>query len=119
MAKVLIVDDSMVYRLRLRQLVVGLGHKALLARNGEAALKVAAREQPDVILLDILMPEMNGYEVIRALAHNEETQSIPVIFVTSREDDTDRAWGMRQGAVAYLTKPVSAAELQSAISAAI
>lgn len=119
MAKVLIVDDSATYRLRLRQLVRKLGHDVVLAHDAEEGLDIAHQECPDVILMDIVMPGMNGYEAKRSLARDEVTRSIPVIFVTSQGEETDRDWGMRQGAVAYITKPIDPEELQSAITVAI
>lgn len=119
MATVLIVDDSATYRLRLRQLVHRLGHDAIMAHDGEEALEKARQDRPDVILMDIVMPGMNGFEAKRSLARHKSTSSIPVIFVTTQNKDIDRDWGMRQGAVDYVTKPIDLAELQSAIAAAI
>lgn len=118
-AKVLIVDDSATYRLRLRQLVRKLGHDAVVAHDGLEALRLARSELPHLILMDIVMPGMNGYEATRSLARDEATRNIPVIFVTSQGEDADRVWGMRQGASAYITKPVDAGDLQAAITAAI
>lgn len=119
MAKILIVDDSATYRLRLRQLVHRLGHDTLLAHDGEEGLEKARQEHPDVILMDIIMPGMNGFEAKRTLARDEDTSHIPVIFVTTQNDDIDRDWGMRQGAVDYITKPIDLVALQTAIDAAI
>jgi twitching motility two-component system response regulator PilH len=119
MAKILIVDDSATYRLRLRQLVHRLGHETVLAHDGPEGIAKARSERPDVILMDILMPEMNGFEVTRLLARDEATASIPVVFVTTQNDEVDRDWGMRQGAVDYLTKPIELQALQSAITDAI
>jgi twitching motility two-component system response regulator PilH len=119
MAKVLIVDDSTAYRLRLRLLLRRLGHEAVTAANGLEALEMARAEQPELILMDIVMPGMNGYEATRSLGRDEATSHIPVIFVTTRREDVDRIWGMRQGAVAYVTKPIDPEQLQAAISGAI
>jgi twitching motility two-component system response regulator PilH len=119
MAKVLIVDDSAAYRFRLRRLLHKLGHEAVSAHDGNEALDVARRSHPQLILMDIVMPGINGYEATRALARDEDTQNIPVIFVSSRTEETDRTWGMRQGAAGYVTKPVALEQLQSAIAAAI
>ena len=119
MAKVLIVDDSKAYRYRLRRLVKGLGHEALTAKSGKQALELARSERPEIILMDIVMPGMNGYQAKRTLAHDKATQDIPVIFVSIRNEETDRIWGMRQGAVAYITKPVNPEHLLSAITDAI
>jgi len=118
-AKVLIVDDSATYRLRLRQLVRKLGYDTVIAHDGQQALELARTELPQLILMDVVMPGMNGYEATRSLARDEATRDIPVIFVTTQSEETDRVWGMRQGAAAYITKPVDAEDLQAAISAAI
>ena len=116
MAKILIVDDSATYRLRLRQLVHRLGHETILAHDGAEGIEKARSDGPDVVLMDIVMPGMNGFEAKRALARDEATSSIPVIFVTTQNDEIDRDWGMRQGAVGYVTKPIDLQALQSAIS---
>ena len=115
MAKVLIVDDSQLYRFKLRKLVEAKGHEALTARNGEEALELALSEQPQVILMDIVMPGMSGYEAKRSLARNPATAEIPVIFVSSRSADSDKVWGMRLGAAGYVTKPVDPEQLDTAI----
>ena len=115
MAKVLIVDDSQIYRFKLRKLVEARGHEALTARDGEEALQVARQELPQIILMDIVMPGMNGYQAKRQLAKDELTQNIPVIFVSSKSAESDKSWGMRLGAAAYVTKPVNPELLDSAI----
>lgn len=119
MAKVLIVDDSAAYRFRLRRLLRKLGHEAVSAHDGEEALELARQSLPQLILMDVVMPGINGYEATRALGRDEATQHIPVIFVTSRTGENDRDWGMRQGAAGFVTKPVQLDQLQSAIAAAI
>lgn len=115
MAKVLIVDDSQIYRFKLRKLVEAKGHEALTARDGEEALELACKEQPQVILMDIVMPGMSGYEAKRSLARNPQTSAIPVIFVSSRSAESDKVWGMRLGAAGYVTKPVDPEQLDTAI----
>ena len=119
MAKVLIVDDSRVYRYSLRKLIKDWGHEVVTAKNGEQAIEVARAEHPEIILMDIVMPGMNGYQAKRMLARDEATSKIPVIFVSTRSEETDRIWGLRQGAAAYVTKPVKPEVLQSAISEAV
>ncbi|NIP17983.1 MAG: response regulator [Xanthomonadales bacterium] len=119
MAKVMIVDDSKTARFRLRRMIREWGHDVLTARNGEEALELARSEQPQIILMDIVMPGMNGYQAKRTLARDPDTQHIPVIFVSSRDEETDRVWGMRQGAVDYVTKPVKPEDLFNAISNAV
>jgi len=119
MAKVLIVDDSRVYRYSLRKLVKDWGHEVIIAKNGEQAIEIAREQNPEIILMDIVMPGMNGYQAKRQLARDEATSHIPVIFVSTRSEETDRIWGLRQGAAAYVTKPVKPEILLSAITEAI
>ena len=119
MPKILIVDDSPAQRHNLRQLVEQAGHIALVAENGEQALEVAELEHPAVILMDIVMPGMSGYQATRKLGRSESTRNIPVIFVSSRDGEADREWGLRQGAREYVTKPVNPARLLTAISEAM
>jgi len=119
MAKVLIVDDSPAQIFTLKKLVENWGHEALSAESGDQALEIARREQPNVILMDIVMPGMSGFQATRKLSRGQETHSIPVIFVSTKSSDTDRVWGMRQGAAGYVTKPVNPELLFSAISDAV
>lgn len=119
MPKILIVDDSPTQLYCLRRLVERAGHQTVLAESGEQALEVAQREGPQVILMDIIMPGMSGYQATRRLNRTHATRHIPVIFVSSRDGESDRAWGLRQGARDYVTKPVDPAYLLSAISAAV
>ncbi len=119
MAKVLIVDDSPAHILSLKKMVEGWGHETLTAQSGEQALQIARQEQPDVILMDVVMPGMNGFQVTRKLSSDQTTHSIPVIFVSIKNSEADRVWGMRQGATAYVTKPVNPEDLLAAISDAV
>jgi len=116
MPKVLIVDDSPSQLYSLRRLVEQAGHQAVVAASGEQALQVAASEHPAVILMDIVMPGMSGYQATRSLGRTESTRHIPVIFVSSRNGEADRQWGLRQGAREYVTKPVDPTALLTAIS---
>lgn len=119
MAKVLIVDDSPAQIITLKKLVEEWGHETITAQNGDMALKVAREQQPNVILMDIVMPGMSGFQTARKLTKDQATHSIPVIFVSIRDDEADRIWGMRQGATAYVTKPVDPELLQTAITDAV
>lgn len=119
MAKVLIVDDSPATIFTLKKLVEEWGHEAVTAENGDQALEMASKEQPHVILMDIVMPGMSGFQATRKLSKNKSTNDIPVIFVSMKDDEADRIWGMRQGASAYVTKPVNPEKLMTAISDAI
>lgn len=119
MAKILIVDDSPATIFSLKKLVEDWGHEAVTAENGDQALEVASKERPHVILMDIVMPGMSGFQATRKLSKNQSTNDIPVIFVSMKDDEADRIWGMRQGASAYVTKPVNPETLMTAISDAI
>lgn len=119
MPKVLIVDDSPAQLYSLRQIIEQAGHQAIVAESGERALEVAAHEHPQVILMDIVMPGMSGYQATRQLHSNEMTRHIPVIFVSTKSGEADRAWGLRQGAREYVTKPVNPITLLTAISEAM
>lgn len=119
MAKVLIVDDSPTQIFVLKKLIEKWGHETLIAENGDQALEIARQEQPDVILMDIIMPGMSGFQATRKLAKDEATHDIPVIFVSTKDGEADRVWGMRQGAIGFVTKPVNPDALLSAITDAV
>jgi len=119
MSKILIVDDSPAQLYSLRQIVEQGGHQTVTAESGEKAIELAADEHPEVILMDIVMPGMNGYQAKRKLGKAESTRHIPVIFVSTKDGEADRAWGLRQGAREYVTKPVNPNALLTAISAAM
>jgi len=119
MSKVLIVDDSPTQLYQLRQIVERAGHQTVTAESGEQALELASFEHPNVILMDIVMPGMSGYQAKRQLGREESTRHIPVIFVSSKDGEADRAWGLRQGAREYVTKPVNPNLLLTAISEAM
>ncbi|KAF0102808.1 MAG: response regulator [Thiobacillaceae bacterium] len=115
--KVLIVDDSPTERFFLTDLLRKQGYDVLTADSGELGIAVAKTEKPDLILMDVVMPGLNGFQATRQLSRNPETQAIPVILCTTKGQETDRVWGMRQGAVEYLVKPVVAQELLDKIKA--
>jgi twitching motility two-component system response regulator PilH len=119
MSKILIVDDSPTQLFSLRQIVERAGHQTLTAESGEKAIELATDENPEVILMDIVMPGMSGYQAKRKLSKTDATRHIPVIFVTSKDGEADRAWGLRQGASEYVTKPVNPNHLLTAISEAM
>ena len=116
MARILIVDDSPSQLMGIRRIVEKLGHEALTAEDGAAGVEAAKRELPDLILMDVVMPNLNGFQATRTLSREATTRHIPVILVTTKDQDTDRMWGMRQGAKAYLTKPFSEEELSQVIT---
>ena len=115
MARILIVDDSPSQLMGIRRIVEKLGHEALTAEDGAAGVEAARREVPDLILMDVVMPNLNGFQATRTIKRDAATGHIPVILVTTKDQETDRVWGMRQGARAYLTKPFSEAELSEMI----
>lgn len=119
MARVLIVDDSPTETYKLTSMLEKNGHAVLAAENGESGVEIAKKELPDVVLMDVVMPGLNGFQATRQLTKTAETTSIPVIIVTTKDQETDRVWGMRQGAKAYLTKPIDEHELMAAIKTAI
>ena len=115
MARILIVDDSPSQLMGIRRIVEKLGHEALTAEDGAAGVEVAKREIPDLILMDVVMPNLNGFQATRSITREPSTSHIPVILVTTKDQDTDRVWGMRQGAKAYITKPFGETELADVI----
>ncbi len=115
MARILIVDDSPSQLMSIRRIVEKLGHEALTAEDGAAGVEAAKRELPDLILMDVVMPNLNGFQATRSITREPTTKHIPVILVTTKDQDTDRLWGMRQGAKAYITKPFSESELAAMI----
>ncbi len=119
MARVLIVDDSETHLYSLSKIVEGEGHETITASGGEEGVKAAVEHHPDLILMDVVMPDLNGFQATRKISKNEATSDIPVIFVTTKNQETDRIWGMRQGASAYLTKPIDKGELIKAINQAL
>ncbi len=115
MARILIVDDSPSQLLGIQRIVEKLGHQSLTAEDGAAGVEVAKRELPDMVLMDVVMPNLNGFQATRTLSRDANTRHIPVVLVTTKDQDTDRMWGLRQGAKAYLTKPFSEDELAEVI----
>ena len=116
MARVLIVDDSPSQLVGLKRITEKLGHEVITAEDGAAGVEMAKRELPDLILMDVVMPNLNGFQATRTLAKDPKTSHIPVILVTTKDQETDRVWGMRQGAKTYVTKPVNEDELTRAIN---
>jgi twitching motility two-component system response regulator PilH len=116
MAKVLIVDDSMTETKRFTQLLKKGGHDVITANCGEDGVRIAKEQMPDLVLMDVVMPGLNGFQATRQLSKNESTKHIPIVMVTTKDQETDKVWGKRQGARAYLTKPVPETLLASTIS---
>ncbi len=116
MARILIVDDSQPQRYLVEHLLDKDGHQVLTATSGKDAIDVAAGEQPDLILMDVVMPGIDGFKATREITRNDSTSHIPVIILSSKSDDTDQIWAERQGASGYLTKPAREKALVSAVS---
>lgn len=113
--KVLVIDDSPTDQHVISGYLKKNGLRVLTASDGEQGIGIAKTESPDLILMDVVMPGMNGFQATRRLNRDPQTQTIPVIIVSSKGEVTDKVWGMRQGAVGYLTKPVTEADLMSKI----
>jgi twitching motility two-component system response regulator PilH len=116
MARILIVDDSPSQLVGLKRIVEKLGHTVTTAEDGAAGVDAAKRDIPDLILMDVVMPNLNGFQATRTIAKDPRTSHIPIILVTTKGQETDRVWGMRQGAKAYVTKPVEETELAQTIN---
>src|SRR6476646_5911867 len=119
MARVLIAEDSLVVRSLLRRQLEDSGHVIIEAADGEEALALSRDEKPDVVLLDVEMPKLDGYEVLRAMQGDPELVEIPVVFLTARATTEDVVEGLRLGAHDYLRKPFEPAELLARVSAAL
>ena len=115
--KILIVDDSPTERYYLSDILIKNGFSVTTAVNGEDALLKIKADKPELILMDVVMPGQNGYQVTRQIVRDPSTQDVPVIICTSKGQETDRIWGLRQGARDYLVKPVDPAELLAKIAA--
>ncbi|PKM02373.1 MAG: two-component system response regulator [Gammaproteobacteria bacterium HGW-Gammaproteobacteria-6] len=116
MARILVVDDSPSQAMGMKRIIEKLGHEALAAEDGAAGVEVAKKELPDLILMDVVMPNLNGFQATRLIAKDPTTAHIPIVLVTTKDQETDKVWGLRQGAKAYLTKPFNEAALVKVIS---
>jgi len=115
--KILLVDDSKTELHHLSELLGKRGYTVRTAENGEDAMKRLGEEKPDLILMDVVMPGQNGFQLTRAITRDPRFADVPVIMCTSKNQETDKVWGMRQGARDYVVKPVDADELISKIKA--
>jgi twitching motility two-component system response regulator PilH len=109
--KILVVDDSPTERYFYADLLTRSGYTVVTAENGEEAMQKAKNDQPQLILMDVVMPGQNGFQVTRAISRDPQTQHIPIIICTSKDQETDRYWGMKQGAKDYIVKPVNPQDL--------
>lgn len=115
MATIMIVDDTPSELALMQSVVQRLGHTVIPAHNGKIAVQLAAQHKPNLVLLDIVMPEQDGFVTCRQIKKGEETANIPVILVSSKNGDSDRFWGMKQGASDYIAKPFNPDQLASSI----
>ena len=115
--KILVVDDSKTELHHMTELLLKRGYSVRTAESGDEALKRLAEDKPDLILMDVVMPGQNGFQLTRAVNRTPEYSDIPIIICTSKNLETDRVWGMRQGAKDYITKPVDSTELLAKIKA--
>ncbi len=116
MAKILVVDDSQTQVQGIIKILKKHGHETITAEDGDAAVSVARAELPDLILMDVVMPGLNGFQATRHITKTEGTQHIPVIMLSSKDQETDKVWAERQGASGYLIKPASEDDLMAEIN---
>lgn len=114
--KILVVDDSPTERFFLADLLKKKGYTVITAENGQEAMIKVKTERPSLVVLDVVMPGQNGFQVTRTLSRDPDTQGIPIIICTSKGNETDRIWGLRQGAREYLVKPVKPDELLARVA---
>ena len=119
MSVILIIDDSPTELHLFQNMLEKSGFSTLVADSGEEGLRQAKSSRPDLILMDVVMPGMNGFQATRELSRDPTTASIPVVMVTTKSEETDRVWGMRQGAIDYLVKPVTQEQLVDKVKAVL
>lgn len=107
MASILIVDDSPTYQLSISQILHKHGHACLIANTGEEGIIMTRQHMPDLVLMDVIMPgNICGFKATRTITKNPDTNHIPVVIVSTKNQESDRLWGLRQGACDYVNKPV-------------
>jgi len=119
MALILIADDSPTEVYVLKKFLENHDHQVIIAEDGEEAITLAESKRPSLILMDVVMPKLNGFQATRKLHKSSETQNIPIIIVSTKDQQTDRLWGLRQGAKGYLSKPVTEDELITEINSVL
>lgn len=111
MARILLIEDSPTEAAVMVQLLERNGHQVTTAGSAEDGIASCKRDKPDLVLMDIILPGMNGFQATRQLSKDPATKDIPVIIVTTKDQETDKVWGTRQGAKSYLVKPVEEDDL--------
>ncbi len=119
MATVLVVDDSPTEIHVIQSILSRHGYQVEIASSGDEGVAKARAVRPDLILMDVVMPGMNGFQATRQLSRGSDTATIPVVIVTTKDQETDKVWGMRQGAKDYIVKPVREGELLATVKAAL
>ncbi len=115
MPRIMVIDDSPTMLYMIKHMLTKDGHEVLTASDGGDAVSLAVEHKPELILLDVILPKLNGYEVCRQLKSTPQTAKIPVVMITSKTKDKDREWGLEQGADAYITKPFDGQDLLDVI----
>lgn len=115
MAKILVVDDSPTMLAGTTKILQSAGHDVIQAESGAIGIEKAANDNPDVILMDVVMPDLNGFQATRTITTTAETKHIPVIMLTTKDQETDKVWAKRQGASEYVVKPPDPKELLTKI----
>jgi twitching motility two-component system response regulator PilH len=114
--KILVVDDSATERHIIGETLSKKGFEVIFAENGEAGVAQAKLNKPDLVIMDVVMPGMNGFQATRAITKDPETEHIPVLICTTKDQETDKIWGLRQGAKDYVVKPIDPVQLLSKIA---
>ena len=115
--KILVVDDSASERFFIGEILSKQGFEVAFANDGQAGVAQAKLTKPDLVIMDVVMPGLNGFQATREITKDPETSHIPVLICTTKSQETDKVWGMRQGARGYVVKPINASELLSSIAA--
>lgn len=119
MAKIIVIEDAKTESLVISRILTNRGHTVLSAEDGAEGLSLVQKELPDLVLSDIVMPKMDGFQVCRKVKRGSTTSHIPVVLISSKSEDTDKFWGMKQGASDYLNKPISEEALLASVNSAL
>jgi twitching motility two-component system response regulator PilH len=115
-ATILIIDDSPTDVRVFTTLLERAGHQVVAVSTAEEGIERVRADMPDLVIMDVIMPGMNGFQATRTLTRDPKTQSVPIVMITTKSMETDRVWGLRQGARAFITKPVNEKELVACIN---
>jgi twitching motility two-component system response regulator PilH len=116
MSKVMVIDDALADLRMMESMLRAAGHEVVARSDGDGVEESVVAERPDIVLLDIIMPKRNGYEILRGLKKDGRTRQTPIVLVSCRNQESDRLWGKRQGADGYLAKPFTRADLLTVVS---